>query len=246
MSRAVDDSDELCPEGETLWNNHLKKVDSITTEMSGYHTYLKHIWACKECQKGLGLSRKTIEIQKAHYLGKNYKFGVGLKEYQDCKYLLGSVGENGFNVCKGNEPYSCRRARAEGLCHVGKNRKVKRGKKGGNDMSKIKKPYIEVSDETFKKEVLESKLPVMVDFWARWCRPCLMVAPVVEELAKQYNRKLKVCKIDIDTNRSTPSKCGVMSIPTFLFFKDGKEVGRVIGAVPKETLVAEINKVIGR
>ena len=70
MSRIVDDSEELCPEGETLWNNHLKKVDSITTEMSGYHTYLKHIWACKECQKGLGLSRKMIEIQKAHYHGE--------------------------------------------------------------------------------------------------------------------------------------------------------------------------------
>jgi len=85
------------------------------------------------------------------------------------------------------------------------------------------------SDTDFKKEVLESKLPVVVDFWANWCGPCKMVTPIVEELAKEYSGKVKIGKLDVDTNPKSASAYGIMSIPTLIFFKGGKVVHQVNG-----------------
>ena len=99
---------------------------------------------------------------------------------------------------------------------------------------------VEITDENFKEEVLESNLPVLVDFWAVWCAPCLMVAPVVEEIAKEYEGKLKVCKLNVDEAPEAASQYGIMSIPTLAVFKNGQVVEKVIGAVPKTTLEEKI------
>jgi len=99
---------------------------------------------------------------------------------------------------------------------------------------------VRVNDENFKKEVLESKVPVLVDFWAEWCMPCRMVAPVVEEIAKEYQGKLKVCKLNVDEARNTASDYGIMSIPTLAIFKNGKVIDKIVGALPK----TEIEKAI--
>ncbi len=99
---------------------------------------------------------------------------------------------------------------------------------------------VEVTDANFREEVLESNLPVLVDFWAVWCAPCSMVAPVVEEIAKEYDGKLKVCKLNVDEAPATASEYGVMSIPTLAVFKNGQIVEKLIGAVPKTTLEEKI------
>jgi len=99
---------------------------------------------------------------------------------------------------------------------------------------------IRVNDENFKKEVLESDIPVLVDFWAEWCMPCRMVAPVVEEIAKEYQGKLKVCKLNVDEAANTASSYDIMGIPTLLLFKSGKVAEKIVGALPK----AEIEKKI--
>lgn len=99
---------------------------------------------------------------------------------------------------------------------------------------------VKVNDANFKKEVLESDLPVLVDFWASWCAPCLIVAPVVEEIAKEYEGKLRVCKLNVDEAPKTASEYGVMSIPTLAIFKDGKLVDNIIGAVPKTAVEEKI------
>ncbi len=95
---------------------------------------------------------------------------------------------------------------------------------------------VKVNDKNFKHEVLESSVPVLVDFWAPWCGPCQMVAPVVEEIAKEYKGKLKVCKINVDEASDTASDYGILSIPTLAIFKDGKEVDKFVGALPKSAL----------
>lgn len=100
--------------------------------------------------------------------------------------------------------------------------------------------YVVVTDETFQSEVLESDVPVLVDFWATWCAPCRMVAPIVEELAKEYEGRLKIGKMDVDHNHMTPHSFGIRSIPTLLIFKDGRVVDQVIGAVPKKVLVDKL------
>ena len=101
---------------------------------------------------------------------------------------------------------------------------------------------INANDKNFKQEVLKSDLPVLVDFWAVWCGPCLMAAPAVEQIAKEYKGKLKVCKLNVDEAPKTASNYGIMSIPTLAIFKKGKIVDKVIGALPKAELEATIKK----
>jgi thioredoxin 1 len=99
-----------------------------------------------------------------------------------------------------------------------------------------------VTDSSFKQEVLESNIPVLVDFWAPWCGPCRMVAPVVEEIAQQYEGQLKVVKVNTDENPQIAGQYGIRSIPTLMIFKDGVKVDMVVGAVPKTTLANTLEK----
>ena len=101
---------------------------------------------------------------------------------------------------------------------------------------------VEVTDSNFQSEVLNSATPVLVDFWAEWCGPCRMIAPLVEELAKEYTGKLKVGKLDVDSNQQVSMQFGIRSIPTLLIFKQGKVVDQLVGAVPKRMLVEKITK----
>jgi thioredoxin 1 len=101
------------------------------------------------------------------------------------------------------------------------------------------KPF-EVTDETFEAEVLQATEPTLVDFWAAWCAPCRMIAPVVEEIANDYEDKLRVAKMDVDSSRQTPGKYGISGIPTLILFKDGNEAARIVGFRPKDTMVAEL------
>ncbi|MBP38579.1 MAG: thioredoxin [Dehalococcoidia bacterium] len=98
----------------------------------------------------------------------------------------------------------------------------------------------DVNDAEFSTEVIDSELPVLVDFWAEWCGPCKQIAPVVEELANEYDGKAKFVKLNVDTNPQTSAKYGVRSIPTLLIFKGGAPVGQVVGAVPKSVLQARL------
>lgn len=102
----------------------------------------------------------------------------------------------------------------------------------------------EITDKSFEEEVLKSNMPVMLDLWAPWCGPCRMVAPVVEKLSGDYSGKVKFCKLNVDQNPDTAAKYHVMSIPTMLFFKDGKVVETVIGAVPERTLKPKLDNMI--
>ena len=101
-----------------------------------------------------------------------------------------------------------------------------------------------IGDGDFKKEVLESQTPVLVDFWATWCAPCRAIAPALEDLATQYKGRVKVAKVNIDDNQDTPQQYGVRSIPTLLVFKGGRVVDQIIGAVPKSKLEDAIKKVV--
>ncbi len=100
----------------------------------------------------------------------------------------------------------------------------------------------EVKEADFKETVLESNVPVLVDFWAPWCGPCRMVAPVVEEIAQQYEGKVKVVKLNTDENPQIASQYGIRSIPTLMIFKDGQKTDTVVGAVPKTTLSNTLEK----
>ncbi len=101
---------------------------------------------------------------------------------------------------------------------------------------------IEVTDANFKAEVLDSTTPVLVDFWAEWCGPCKMIAPVVEQLAKDFEGKLKVGKVDVDSNQQTSMQFGIRSIPTLLIFKNGRVVDQIVGAIPKQALADKVTK----
>ncbi|MBA58673.1 MAG: thiol reductase thioredoxin [Gammaproteobacteria bacterium] len=93
-----------------------------------------------------------------------------------------------------------------------------------------------ISDESFDAEVLSSELPVLVDYWAEWCGPCKVIAPVLEEIAREYEGKMKVCKLDIDSNEATPPKYGIRGIPTLMLFKDGNVEATKVGALSKSQL----------
>lgn len=99
---------------------------------------------------------------------------------------------------------------------------------------------IPVTDTSFKQEVLESEVPVLVDFWASWCSPCKMIAPIVEELAGEYDGRVKVAKMDVDANPITPGMFGIMSIPTLMLFRGGKAEERLVGYQPKQSLKAKL------
>lgn len=101
---------------------------------------------------------------------------------------------------------------------------------------------VHLNDENFTKEVLSSDLPVLVDFYADWCGPCKMLAPTIEELAGEYNGKVKIAKLNVDGSPNTSSEYGVMSIPTMIFFKGGKNVNQVVGVLPKPQLDKLIKK----
>lgn len=103
---------------------------------------------------------------------------------------------------------------------------------------------IHVTDETFEDQVLGAELPVLVDFWAPWCGPCRMVAPVVEELARAYDGRAVVAKINTDENPHTPTRYQIMGIPTLILFRDGQEVDRVVGFAPRKALEERLQKVL--
>ena len=103
---------------------------------------------------------------------------------------------------------------------------------------------LEVTDDSFASEVLNSELPVLVDFWAEWCSPCKMVSPIVEELSNEYNGKVKVAKLDVDSNPQTATNYGIRGIPTLLMFKDGSAVDQIVGAVPKTHIAERLDKII--
>ena len=96
------------------------------------------------------------------------------------------------------------------------------------------------NDASFKEEVLDSDSPVLVDFWAEWCGPCKMIGPIVEEIAGEYQDKLKVGKLNVDENPQTATQLGIRSIPTLILFKDGKPVEQIIGAVPKAHITSQL------
>jgi len=103
---------------------------------------------------------------------------------------------------------------------------------------------IVLTDDNFAEEVLESNIPVLVDFWAAWCGPCRMVAPIVEELSSEYAGRTKVGKLDVDAAQKTAAEFGIRSIPTLLIFKSGKVADQLIGAVPKQQVAEKLDAVL--
>jgi len=103
---------------------------------------------------------------------------------------------------------------------------------------------ITVTDTNFKEVVLDSNVPVLVDFWAAWCSPCKMIAPIVEALAQEYDGQIKVAKVDVDANPITPGMFGIMSIPTLMLFRGGKAEERIVGYQPKPALEAKLQAVL--
>ncbi|MBI4966133.1 MAG: thioredoxin [Desulfomonile tiedjei] len=102
---------------------------------------------------------------------------------------------------------------------------------------------LHVGDGDFESQILQSDVPALVDFWAAWCGPCRTVGPVVEELAAEYEGKIKVAKLNVDENKQTPAKYGVRGIPTLMLFKDGQVVDQIVGAVPKSRIKELLDKV---
>ncbi|MBW2143570.1 MAG: thioredoxin [Deltaproteobacteria bacterium] len=103
---------------------------------------------------------------------------------------------------------------------------------------------LQVTDDSFDDEIINSDMPVMVDFWAEWCGPCKMVGPVVEELAQEYEGKIKIVKMDVDKNRQTPVRFGIRNIPTLIMFKGGEVVQTIVGAQTKNQLDEELKKLL--
>ncbi len=103
---------------------------------------------------------------------------------------------------------------------------------------------LQISDDSFDEDVLKAEVPVLIDFWAPWCGPCKAIAPIVEELAAEYNGKLKIVKMNVDDNPRTPSQYGVRGIPNLILFKGGEVKEQIVGAVPKAQLVKAIDNVV--
>jgi thioredoxin 1 len=103
---------------------------------------------------------------------------------------------------------------------------------------------LEVTDENFDAEIVNSDIPAVVDFWAEWCGPCRMVGPVVKELADDYQGKIKVAKMDVDKNRQTPARFGIRNIPTLILFKGGEVAQTIVGAQPKSAIEEELKKLL--
>ena len=111
-------------------------------------------------------------------------------------------------------------------------------------MENSKSLEVEVNGNNFQKEVLESSLPVLVDFWASWCMPCRMLAPTIKKLSEENKGKLKVCKLNTDENQHIAAQYGIQGIPTLIIFKEGKEVGRSVGVMSKEKLQEKLNPIL--
>ncbi len=103
----------------------------------------------------------------------------------------------------------------------------------------------DVTDATFEEEVLKSDIPVLVDFWAAWCGPCQMVAPIVEDLAEEYDGRIRVARVDVDSNPQAASAYGVRAIPTLLIFSGGSPVDQIVGVVPKAEFVRRLESALG-
>jgi thioredoxin 1 len=104
-------------------------------------------------------------------------------------------------------------------------------------------PVVHLTDATFDQEVMKSNTPVLVDFWAAWCGPCRMVAPIIEELAQDYNGKIKFAKLDVDANPVKAGQYGIRSIPTMAVFKNGQIVDTIIGAMPKAAIASRLDSI---
>lgn len=107
------------------------------------------------------------------------------------------------------------------------------------------KHIIEVTEKNFKEEITKSKTPVIVDFWAEWCMPCKVISPLVDEIAKEFAGKIKIGKVNVDDDAGLATELTVMNIPTLVFFKDGKEAGRIVGVISKKELLKKIEEVFG-
>ncbi len=103
-----------------------------------------------------------------------------------------------------------------------------------------------VTDGTFNDEVIKNDVPVLADFWAEWCGPCRTIAPVLEEIAQEFDGRLKIVKIDVDENTEAPGRFGIQGIPTLILFKDGKPVERLVGAMPKDQLLSHLQPHLSR
>jgi len=101
---------------------------------------------------------------------------------------------------------------------------------------------LHITESTYQSEVLESNIPVVIDFWATWCGPCKMIAPIIDEMATEFEGKAKICKVDVDNNQGIAVQLGIRSIPTVMIFKGGKVVDTIVGAVPKAQIVGRLNE----
>lgn len=115
---------------------------------------------------------------------------------------------------------------------------------GKEDRVRMSQP-VHVTEQSFEREVLQAEIPVLVDFWAEWCAPCRMIAPIVEELAREYEGRLKVAKVDVDDNQTLAMKFNIMSIPTLGIFKRGQLVERIVGYMPRAELKRRVDAALG-